>query len=387
MNWEVFVAKKLIEQDKQELMNCVCNKRGWVKWWLRFGNYRTKWIPCQMWENCEILNQGAALERPTFPVNTLLFRVPGPCLAAILDCRMIQRILRVLQETFLNDHLLKKNDPQQSSTIQRIGILFSRPDITGTRKRPESEMKRGPLNTSILSPHFPSGGGMLNHTGGTLSHSGMIDYSRFPISKFHLVKFPDSMKFQSWKINFETEVWSKTAYPHLTLHWIKEVEMAKSIDELMTSRSIAGRNDFPDFDMLDAMIASALKRLLDKHIHFRKRVSVEEQRAQKHDRFLRGRHIAYMISEYVRATGAHEAAQGLSTLFAINLQNDDVQYFDGRWDHALLSVSEMPSDIILEGLYKSKLQNSAQLQTVLALYDQETARNMDRQVMYDWERL
>ena len=41
-----------------------------------------------------------------------------------------------------------------------------------------------------------------------------------------------------------------------------------SIDELMTSRSIVGRKDFPDYDTLDAMIASALKRLL------------EEQRAQ-----------------------------------------------------------------------------------------------------------
>ena len=38
-------------------------------------------------------------------------------------------------------------------------------------------------------------------------------------------------------------------------------------------------------------------------------------------------------------------------------------------------VSEMPSDVILEGLYKSKLQDSVQLQTVLTLYDQETARN------------
>ena len=35
----------------------------------------------------------------------------------------------------------------------------------------------------------------------------------------------------------------------------------------------------------------------------------------------------------------------------------------------------MPSDPILEGLYKSKLQNSAQLSTVMALYDQEVARN------------
>ena len=159
------------------------------------------------------------------------------------------------------------------------------------------------------------------------------------------------------------------------MHWIKEVEIAKSIDELMTSRSIVGRNDFPDYDMLDAMIASALKRLLDKRVHFRKRVSVEEQRAQKYDRFLRGRQIAYMIYEHFRATGACEAVQGLSDLFSKRLQNDDVQDFDVRWDQALLSASDMPSDVILEGLYKSKLQDSVQLQTVLALYDQETVRN------------
>ena len=75
------------------------------------------------------------------------------------------------------------------------------------------------------------------------------------------------------------------------------------------------------------------------------------------------------------AIGAYEAVQVLSDLFTISLQNDDVQDFHVRWDHALLSVSKMPSDMILEGLYKSKLQSSAQLQIVLPLYDQETARN------------
>ena len=84
-----------------------------------------------------------------------------------------------------------------------------------------------------------------------------------------------------------------------------------------------------------------------------------------------------MIYEYSRANGACEAVQGLSTLFSTSLQNDDVPDFDIRWDHALLPVSEMPSDMILEGLYKSKLQNSVQLQTVLALYDQETARSKE----------
>ena len=78
---------------------------------------------------------------------------------------------------------------------------------------------------------------------------------------------------------------------------------------------ITGRTEFPDFDMLDAMIASALKRLLDKHIHIRRRVTVEEQRAQKYDRFLRGRQIAYTIYEHFSATGAYEAVQGLSDLF------------------------------------------------------------------------
>ena len=39
--------------------------------------------------------------------------------------------------------------------------------------------------------------------------------------------------------------------------------------------------------------------------------------------------------------------------FRKSLQNDDVQDFDVRWDQALLSASDMPSDVILEGLYKS----------------------------------
>ena len=133
--------------------------------------------------------------------------------------------------------------------------------------------------------------------------------------------------------------------------------MAKSVDDLITSRSITGRTDFPDYDVLDAMIASALKRLLDKHIHFRKRVSVAEQRAQNSDRFLRGRQIACMICEHFRATRAYEAVQGISDSFSLRLRNDDVQDFDGRWDQALLSASDMPSDVILTGLYKSKLQD------------------------------
>ena len=76
-----------------------------------------------------------------------------------------------------------------------------------------------------------------------------------------------------------------------------------------------------------------------------------------------------------RSTGAYEAVQGPSDLFNIRSQNDDVQDFDTRWDHAPLAASEIPTEMVLEGLYKSKLQDVVQLQTVLVMYEQENVRN------------
>ena len=75
--------------------------------------------------------------------------------------------------------------------------------------------------------------------------------------------------FKAGSSKFKTEVCSKTADPHLTMNWIKEVEIAKSTDELMTP--IVERNDFPNYDMLDAMIASALKKLLRTQTHLPKK--------------------------------------------------------------------------------------------------------------------
>ena len=186
-------------------MNCLCIKRGilrpWVSCLLKLRIYRTRWIPCQMRENFMILNQGAALERPTLPVSPPLFWVPRPCLAAILDCRVIHGILWLLQETFLERpraqegriSTLFNNSKNLASSSQEV-----RPDTAGNTKRPESEMRRQPQNSSIPVPRFKSGGGILNHTGGTDSHGGMMDSPRFLISELHLGKFPASVEFQSW---------------------------------------------------------------------------------------------------------------------------------------------------------------------------------------------
>ena len=51
---------------------------------------------------------------------------------------------------------------------------------------------------------------------------------------------------------------------------------------------------FPKFEMLDVRIASALNKFI-QNSYFKKKVSLEEQKAQEEDRFFRGRQIAFRI--------------------------------------------------------------------------------------------
>ena len=106
------------------------------------------------------------------------------------------------------------------------------------------------------------------------------------------------------------------------MHWIKEVEMFDSVDDLKSSSPTRGIQ-LPNFEVLDAKIASALNRII-QNSQFRRRISLEEQKAQKEDRFLRGRQIAYLIYEYFRVTGANDSVENYGDLFTIVLRNDDM---------------------------------------------------------------
>ena len=122
--------------------------------------------------------------------------------------------------------------------------------------------------------------------------------------------------------------------------------------------------------MLDAKIASALNRIIHNS-HFKKKVSLEEQKAQQEDRFLRGRQIAFMIYDNFRVIGARDTVLDYADLFSVTLRDDDVQEFNTRWDEVLLSMSKIPSDDVLGCLYKLRIRESDQLKTVLELYDME----------------
>ena len=143
----------------------------------------------------------------------------------------------------------------------------------------------------------------------------------------------------------------------------QKVEMVDSMEELRSSRSVAGKN-FPKFEMLDAKIAAALNKIIENS-HFKKKVSFEEQKAQKEDLFPRGRQIAFMIHDHFRVTGAHDTVLDHADSFSITLRNDNVQEFDTRWDEILLSLTRIPPDDVLESFYNLRIRESEQLKTIL----------------------
>ena len=75
---------------------------------------------------------------------------------------------------------------------------------------------------------------------------------------------------------------------------------------------------FPIFQILDARNASSLNKII-MNSHFKKKVSLEEQKAQKEDGFLRERQIAYMIFDYFRVTGAHDTVRDYADKNSLSL--------------------------------------------------------------------
>ena len=195
------------------------------------------------------------------------------------------------------------------------------------------------------------------------------DQQPLQISDLHFDKFPTPAAFACWKIRIKTEVCTCSQFPTEAMQWIKEVELVDSVDDLRSSSSIRGIS-MPNFEVLDARIASALNKIIHNS-HFKRRISLEEQKVLKQDRFLRGRQIAYLIYEYFRVTGANDSVENYADLFNISLRNDDFQEFDSKWTDFFKSMTKIPPDDIMEGLYVLRIQKSDNFKTILKLYDLE----------------
>ena len=159
--------------------------------------------------------------------------------------------------------------------------------------------------------------------------------------RIFILTFPNLATFACWKIRFKTEVCTCPQFPTEVMLWIKEVETVESADDLKSSSSIRGTHG-PNFEVLDARNASALNRII-QNTRFKKKVSLEEIKAQKEDRFFRGRQVAHLIYENFRVTGANDSVENYADLFTVVLRNDDIQEFDSKWNEILLSMTQNPT--------------------------------------------
>ena len=125
-------------------------------------------------------------------------------------------------------------------------------------------------------------------------------------------KIPTLSTFNYCQLNLRAEVCSVSYHPSDAMSWIRVIEAAQNIDDLRESHSITGKLH-PNFETLDARIATALKKIL-MNTKFKREVYLEEQTAHRENRFLRGGQIAHMIYEYFRTTGSNESFLEFSDL-------------------------------------------------------------------------
>ena len=140
-------------------------------------------------------------------------------------------------------------EPLHSSTVEKSG-------------RPERDQ-------DLRCQSGPSATNSVIFSGGDSSKNYGADQQRLQISDLHFDKFHTPATFACCKIRFKTEVCTCSQFPTEAMHWIKEVEKVDSVDHVISSSSMRGIQ-MPNFEVLDARIASALNRITHNS-HFKKK--------------------------------------------------------------------------------------------------------------------
>ena len=293
-----------MRQYKNSLLSCRTCKTRWILWIIQ--------------ENLKKWNQITVGDCLTFPVNLQRFQVLVPCWAATNACLLAHGIHRDYRKTFLVINFLclihteiilkeftladhKENEDQFHKLQDRE--LFSQ-EMTHKVETPipmPTFARRPSAMSSTIPVEFP--------------RTSMVGQQRQQISELKFDNFPNPQSFLVWKIRFKNQATTSSDFPSESMLRIKEMEIIDSLEELKSTRSVSGKN-FPKFEMLDAKIASALNKKI-QNSQFKTKVSLEEQKAQKEDQFLRGRQIAFTFYDYFRVTGAHDTVLEYSDLFSV----------------------------------------------------------------------
>ena len=133
----------------------------------------------------------------------------------------------VYRETFLQiqlrllQHLIRRNWIH--------GVLIYREPIHSSPA--EKNENQTPVQ-DLRCQSGPSAKNSCHPSEGDSSKNYGADQQRLQISDLHFDKFPTPATFACWKIRFKTEVCTCSQFPTEAMHWIKEVEMVDSVDDL-----------------------------------------------------------------------------------------------------------------------------------------------------------
>ena len=147
-----------------------------------------------------------------------------------------------------------RNPPASSSApypqeLNQWNSSIEKPLHSSTVEKSE----RPEQNQDLRCQSGPSAKNSVIFGGGDSSKNYGADQQRLQISDLHFDKFPTPATFACWKIRFKTEVCTCSQFPTEAMHWIKEVEMVDSVDDLKSSSSIRDTS-MPNFEVLDARI-------------------------------------------------------------------------------------------------------------------------------------
>ena len=156
--------------------------------------------------------------------------------------------------------------------------------------------ERPERNQDLRCQSGPSAKDSVIFSGGDSSKNYGADQQRLKISDLHFDKFPTPSNLCLLEDKVQDRGMYLFTFPTEAMQWIKEVELVDSVDDLKSSSSTRGIS-MPNFEVLDARTASALNKII-QNSQFKRRISLEEQKVQKEDRFLRGRQIAYSIYDH-----------------------------------------------------------------------------------------
>ena len=180
-------------------------------------------------------------EIPTLPVN---------------QCR--SHLIQFLKEAVLGMPSRREGPPSIWDTHGISGNVFANPVASSSAPYPQelnpwssgreeplhsSTVEKSERQTQVLDQRCQSGQSAKNSvivSGGDSSKNYGAEQQRLQISDLHFDKFPTPATFACWKVRFKTEVCTCSQYPTEAMHWIKEVEMVDSVDDLMSSSSMKG---------------------------------------------------------------------------------------------------------------------------------------------------